>query len=796
MSQMSEGFIARQFHLSGNLHGSGLPAAVFRLVRSLNLRGWMRSYPRGYSMHLEGDAGTLRALERQIVSKIRPCFPPFELEVRSADASGGKSFKVIAPVEEHQQGKWVLPDASQCPNCVSEMLNARNRRFFYPFTFCADCGPKYSMARRGLMRRSDSLLETFPPCEQCQAESGNSRDRRFLHMLNTCPICGPNVELLNHTGKALSQHRDALVQAASALEGGRILAVKESTGYTLVALASSSESLRRLRALLGRPHHPLPLMMGSPDGIDAFAIMNHNERQWLESPKAPCLRLQRREGLSSLSGQVAPHGPTLDACLPASGVFHLLIHLLNLPIVVVSDILEHIPYACHEPDLMHSFDGGIDFILTCNLPVLRPISRTLVQQVGAQWQTLECGFGSVPLELHLPRPVESCLALGGRDTTALGFSAHDRAFLGASIGPVNADSNMDLLFDAMQDFKGCFGDTPKSLVADADPHLISRQYAVSSRLTVREIDHDLAHIMAGIGGEALPEHWMGVCFDHGLGMKEKIGGGGDVFRIKQGTWQRLAGLAPYWLPGGAQPHGDNRACLYGMLHEVFKDKMWEVLPVSLRTQINHLEIERWNKVFDSKIQCCQTRSATYWWHGLAALLVGATRNRYRGDAFGALRSILESETSEGKAQLAYSHPIIAAVDPKAMLTLDWRPMLRSIINDMMQGESPRTILQKVCETFVLWLVQLVDSFDPGCLVLSGSTFENKCFTDWILKRFNAQGVKVFISSHVPPHDAGLAVGQLLAVAHGMEQKTHTISSKALIPSRLEPSSETHSPKKG
>ena len=322
----------------------------------------MQPNARGFEVQLEGDRGTLRAFERQLADRIRKASPGFDLTVSSIGTAGDSSFKILPPQPEQSGGRWMQPDRAQCPECVSDMLNPANRRFFFPLTFCNECGPRFSLGRKGLLSREDSVLAGYAMCEQCQAEVDNSRDRRFLHHLNTCPICGPHVELLNHQGAKLSQHREALIQAAAALDQGRLLAIKDVSGFRLVCMGTSDEAIRRMRALLGQPHTPLALMLSTPDAADAFSLMEPEERNWLLSPAAPCVRLPKRPGVRSLSELLSPDSSVLDVCLPETGMFQLLLNLLNMPLAVAYELHHKLPYACQVNEAIQAFEGMVDFI--------------------------------------------------------------------------------------------------------------------------------------------------------------------------------------------------------------------------------------------------------------------------------------------------------------------------------------------------------------------------------------------------------------------------------------------------
>ena len=105
MGNTSAGFIRKRFLIRGNLHGTSFQATTYRLVRSLNLRGWMQANGRGFEVQLEGDRGTLRAFERQLADRIRKTSLGFDLTVDSLETVGDSAFQVIASEPEQEIGR-------------------------------------------------------------------------------------------------------------------------------------------------------------------------------------------------------------------------------------------------------------------------------------------------------------------------------------------------------------------------------------------------------------------------------------------------------------------------------------------------------------------------------------------------------------------------------------------------------------------------------------------------------------------------------------------------------------------
>lgn len=763
MRETSLGFIRKRFTIQGNLHGSGFAAAIFRLVRSLNLRGWMRPFSLGYEVQLEGDEGTLRGFESQLLSRFEQSEYQFHVKIEQIDTKGDISFYLIEPEEVQAVGRWILPDKAQCPDCVAEMLNPNNRRFFYPFTFCADCGPKYSIARQGLLQRTNTLFADFPLCEQCLAEFGNSRDRRFLHSLNTCPICGPGIQLIDHSGIIKSRQREALIQSATMLEEGGILAVKEVSGFSLIALATSDEPIRRIRALLDQVHQPIPIIVQSVDAVDAFTITTTNERQWLKQLDAPILRAKKRAGSLSLANQIAPFGSHLDIGLPNSGMLHLLLNLLNLPLAVVSSLGQRVPYACTEKEALSAFDGLVNFMLVSSLPLLRSTPNSLIQRVGDQTQVLRQGVGNVPFEIKIPGAKEELMALGGKSQTSIGLNIEGSSFLLGPMGSLGEDTSLDFFFDSLQDSKKLFSLKPSAMLADFDPNALTTRYALSTDRQVQQIEHDLAHVMVGIPTDIELSHVMGICFDEGIG-RDKQGtlSGGECLWLDGKQWQRIAQFDSFWLPGGDSATSDNRSCLFGMLYEVFGLEMWDALPLKLRAQLNLHEIEHWNQVFDRKLQCCRTRSVKNWWLGLTALLLGTHRNRYQGDAFSAIEASMDSDVDMRRAVKPYNHTIVCERSDSSMIMFKWKSILREVVTDMQQGRHPHYILRRVFQTFSNWILKLSAALHPKYIVLSGSAFENRIWTEHMMATLSQHGFKVCLPGQIPMNDSGLALGQILA----------------------------------
>ncbi|MGA0327009.1 MAG: Sua5/YciO/YrdC/YwlC family protein [Limisphaerales bacterium] len=760
----SEALKRKAIHICGNVHGSPLQPAVFRIVRTLNLKGWMRPQVSGFDLELEGDESTLVAFEKRMLAMQKRHGWSISLQSQWLAFQGDTSFENLPPLPQGDEGCWLTPDRTPCPDCVAEMFNPHQRRFFYPYTSCTECGPRYSWARQGLMDRSQTILSEYVPCEQCQAEANQSRDRRFLYPLNACATCGPSLSLQDAGGRPRFHHREALIQAAACLDRGQVLVVEEPHGYQLVAIARSSSAIKRIRSILGQPHQPAMLLVATPDAADTFCDMHPRERAWMQAPDAPLIRMRHREGRFSLSGELSPSCAFLDVGLPASGVMHLLMHLLDLPLAAFPAGPGFCSYACSPGEVNKVFGGQVDGFLASNLSVLRQTTRSLIWRVCGFKQVLRQGFGMVPIEKKLPRPSQSIMAMGGSALGGFAQTMRDRVFLGQAMDGSEEKARMDAFLDVLGDIKQGRKFPVDHYLVDSDVSQLGVQYARSTRRPCTVVDHDLAHVMGSLGRGVGQERLLGVCFDEGSSQDGASASGGDVFMLHPKGWRRIAQWSPFWLPGGQSSHPDHRACLYGMMWEVFKENLWDQLPLRLRAPLQALEIKQWNQVLATQCQSLRTRSVTRWWQGIAALLTHSNRNRFDGDAWLIMEALRGQDGHAPQGIKPYAWCLDGALEEGSIAQMDWFPMLREMLEDLHKGRGSDHAFQRLVETFYDILNRLIQALKPEGVIFAGNGFENRSLTERLGQRLHEDGIPVIMSQELPLGDQAIAMGQCMAHA--------------------------------
>jgi len=221
-------------------------------------------------------------------------------------------------------------------------------------------------------------------CPACLQEYNSPKDRRFHAQPNACPNCGPTVWLEDATGKLVSssnknQHdKDpsnnmSIIKAALCIRDKAIVAIKGIGGIHLAVCAcddgSGNTAVQTLRERKQRPSKPFAIMAKNMAMIEQYCYVNNKERALLTSPAAPIVLLKKRDidttkKVAPLSNDLAPNQKTLGMMLPYSPLHHLLLHVLNKPIVLTSANASHEPQCIDNDHAREALSAIADYFLS------------------------------------------------------------------------------------------------------------------------------------------------------------------------------------------------------------------------------------------------------------------------------------------------------------------------------------------------------------------------------------------------------------------------------------------------
>ncbi len=817
--------------IRGAVQGVGFRPFVFRLAGELGLKGWVNNGPEGVCIEAEGGAAELEQFRLRVESEKPPRSFIQSLEATWLDAAGYGSFEIRASQAGGAKSALVLPDIATCPECLREILDPGDRRWFYPFTNCTNCGPRFSILEALPYDRANTSMKRFAMCPQCQAEYDDPRNRRFHAQPNACPRCGPHIELWEREGKALAggpgragepQVRDGqearvvLEAAVQAVRAGRILALKGLGGFQLLVAAGDEEAVQRLRRLKHREEKPFALMFPALAAVRAVCEVSPAEERLLLSPEAPIvlLRRLRPKGLSSppdgLASALAPGNPNLGVMLPYTPLHHLLLSLLDTPVVATSGNLSDEPICTSEAEALDRLGGIADLFLVHDRPIVRHMDDSIARVMMGRELVLRRARGYAPLPVQVGaeggrRRAES----GGQKSevegegrgSILGVGAHlkntvallvgSQAFISQHIGDLETEAAYEAFRRVIGDFEKLYESAPAILAVDAHPDYPSTKYALERSSShgpavgprVVTVQHHLAHVLSCMAENQLSPPVLGISWDGtGYGLDGTVWGG-EFFVVTEGGWERLASLRPFPLPGGERAVKEPRRSALGALFAMMGDAVFQHEELPSVRAFSPAELATLKTMLAGRVNSPLTSSAGRLFDAVASLVGLRQKVRFEAQAAMELEFALEGTQTvetypfslegsatpgrrspgEGGSELRLPTPDVRQT---AALTVNWAPLLTEIIAEVKGGAGLGLISARFHNTLAEIMVEVARRAGQERVVLSGGCFQNRYLAERAVGRLAAEGFRPYWHQRVPPNDGGIGLGQVVAALGG------------------------------
>ena len=100
-----------------------------------------------------------------------------------------------------------------------------------------------------------------------------------------------------------------------------------------------------------------------------------------------------------------------------------------------------------------------------------------------------------------------------------------------------------------------------------------------------------------------------------------------------------------------------------------------------------------------------------------------------------------------------------------MLELDWRPIIRGVLDDLGRGTSASAVAGKFHVTMAQMIAATAELAGLDRVVLTGGCFQNGALLSLAARELEGRRFEVVTHSRIPPNDGGLAVGQAMVAAH-------------------------------
>ncbi len=753
--------------IQGIVQGVGFRPFIYRLAHDLALMGWVNNSAQGVAIEVEGGRVVLDVFLCRLEQEKPPRSQIQTLTATILDPVGYSDFTI----RESTEGKKmaiVLPDIATCPDCIRELFDPTNRRYRYPFINCTHCGPRFSIIRGLPYDRPNTTMQAFELCVACQREYTNPNDRRFHAQPNACPQCGPQLALWDCEGKVLATQDDALSLSATAIRQGKILAVKGLGGFHLMTDACSEPAVQRLRQLKQRPAKPFALMYPALDSVKAHCELSELEEQLLRSPEAPIVLLRRKPSAHDdllPCSSVAPDNPYLGIMLPSTPLHHLLMAALNAPVIATSGNLAGEPICTDELEALQRLGTIADAFLVHNRTIAHPIDDSVVRVVMNRSMVLRRARGYAPLPIQLASPTPTILAVGAHLKNAIAFSIDQQAFVSQHIGDLETAPALEAFQQTVTDFQDLYDHKPIAIACDLHPDYASTLWAEQSGLPVISVQHHYAHALSCMAEHRIEGSVLAIAWDGtGYGLDGTLWGG-EFLHITETSFQRVAHLRTFRLPGGDLAIKEPRRAALGLLYEYFGEKLFDLRSLDPLQAFSELELSFLKVALRRHLNAPITSSVGRLFDAIASILNLKQHSQFEGQAAMKLEFALEGvETNE-----YYPFEVLESIPARdgSEIAIDWATTLQGVLKDRERSQSLPVISAKFHNTLVEMIVAVAQRVQEQQVVLTGGCFQNKYLLEKAIARLQAEHFYPYWHQQIPPNDGGIALGQIVAASRDL-----------------------------
>ncbi len=755
-------------HVSGLVQGIGYRPFVYRLAKQYNLVGYVLNLgDAGVRIEVEGREKNIKTFLRALVEEkpaladyndLRTDFKPFKgefnnftIERSSKEAGGGLSYPT--------------PDLATCTDCVVEIFNPQTRFYFYPFTSCTNCGPRFTAIKGLPYDRERTTMDDFPFCPNCLREYNDPLDRRFNAQSTCCSQCGPQYEL-RRSDRSLVDG-DSIEEAATLLDEGAILAIKGIGGFHLAVDAYNEAAVNELRMRRRKPQKPFAVMASSIKEVETIAYISELEKQLLTSLMAPIILLRKKTQFP-LAESVSPQLHNVGVMLPYAGIHHLLFHYTKTQTLVMTSANNpDEPMIKENQEAYRKMKNVADYFLVHNRSIHARCDDSVIKVVDGGPLPIRRSRGYTPTPLEIPIPFNSnILAVGGEFMVTSCLIKKDKAFLSQHIGEVDSLESIRFLEEAIEHLLKILKiESLDAIVIDLHPLFHTRKIAekIAKRLStpIFEVQHHHAHLVSLMTENQVDQEEEIVaitCDGVGFGADESLWGG-EVLLGGYRRYERVASLEPQFMPGG-----DLSAIWYGRMLQailyniVERSQLAQFLKTSYTDGFKY-GVKEINMVFqqlEKRINTPLTTSTGRVLDALSCLLGVCFKRTYEGE--GAMK--LESLALDGDDSLPLPFKIQKFEDRNILGTSEAFMEAKTLLQKGISRKNLAASFQRgLAEGLAEIASRVANERGIKFIGFSGGVAYNEVMTRIIRKRVEKKDLAFLRHRILPCGDGGLALGQ-------------------------------------
>ncbi|MGA1846469.1 carbamoyltransferase HypF [Deferribacter abyssi] len=735
-------------NIQGIVQGVGFRPFIYRLANELGISGCVKNSSKGVEIEANVDRDELLWL---FINKIRREAPLLshivDITYEEIEEKHFHDFKILHS-EKINDITFVSPDAAICDDCKKELFDTNDRRFYYPFINCTNCGPRYSIIEKIPYDRANTTMKVFEMCDDCKKEYCQPDNRRFHAQPNCCLFCGPDVYMDNFKGV------DAMKEASKRIDDGKLLAVKGLGGYHLICDATNNDAVLYLRKCKKRNEKPFAVMIKDVDTLKKYNLnCECVYNRFLNSPEAPIILINWKD--HPLSKYINPINDKIGIMLAYTPLHQLILHFTKTDfIVATSGNQKDEPIVIDEVDAEKTLifvNGGF---LHHNRPIYNRVDDSVVAIVENDIYVLRRGRGFAPYPIMLKNNFDKdVLGLGAYMKNSISLGKKNYIFPSQYIGDLDNIKCCEFFKDVVCKLQNLFDADVKVVIRDLHPNYYSSIYAEELNLEVLKLQHHVAHFFSCMAENGIEDSCIGVSFDGlGLGCDKKVWGS-EFFIFTNSKIERVFHLKY------AKQIGDVTS------KKPFLMMLSYLIQYGLLEETNDLLIKKWGmtkseldffiKAIENGINTIETSSMGRLFEGVGSILTGRIENEFEGHTAILLESLAEKRLDETNSyQFCFNKG----------KEIDFGGIISGICKDLLIGLEKEVIAMKfhnsIAELVKEGCEKIRESFGVNKVVLTGGVFQNLLLLSKVMYLLKNKGFNVYVHRKVPPNDGGISLGQV------------------------------------
>jgi hydrogenase maturation protein HypF len=748
---------ACEITISGRVQGVGFRPFIYNLAKNYDIKGFVTNNANGVFINAVADENVLDDFYQQIgIQK------PVSSEITSSQKREISITEIfygfyIKPTAPNLFINIPLtPDFAICENCSAEMLDAANPRYYYPFTTCTACGPRYTITKKFPFERINTSMDEFVMCESCSKEYKTSDDIRFHSQTNSCPNCGITLKLTDNSGEIVSESNTEIFKIiAEKLALGKIIALKNTAGYLLICDATNEAAVKELRVRKRRPTKPFAVLFQNTETIATYLEINEIQQNLLNATEAPIVILPIKNALNLAVNQIAPNMETIGAMIPNSGNLKLVTENFKKPIIATSANFHGMPICCSEKEVTKNLHEVVDYFLHNSLNVLHPQDDSVMKFSDKFSKKIimrrSRGYAPNLLEFEKPQSNKKILCFGSDLKNTITILPNSNCYVSEYIGDLADYDTYSRFEKTIENYTRIFNFEPQVLLFDAHPKYVSSRYAEifvhdEKKVHFQKIQHHKAHFAAILGEKNLwksNDKILGIIWDGiGFGEDNKIWGG-EFFEYQDNKINRMGHLDYYpWVLGDKMSRNPKISALSisnfnPAFKEHFDDNEWNIYSKAIQKPI--IETSSMGRLFDA-VGFVLGFQQPISFEGEAAMHLEKIARKQYSTNQNTFIDYLESEN--------LSNNII----PTKLL-------FDTIISCQQNGIPTAEIALNFHYTLIKCVEKIAANNKIHTLAFSGGVFQNAVLVDLIIE-FLSNDFAVHFHENLSPNDENISFGQL------------------------------------